>query len=149
MRYSDATSNVAAHIWRSAALSLIDSNVGYWSSNNFSAVTLGDNGAWSDTALGCFRYFRIWDHALSDAELTSEFGMTPSSGTPAAKTSGLLASWPLATGTDTTDWSGNSRSPTISGGSTSSEEPTIGGGGGEPYPPALYQRRKIILRRAA
>lgn len=99
------------------------------SSANVSGLYCGQDGGFYTSARGCHRYQRYWaGRVLNSTEIEAEFEMTPSSGTPAASATNLYLSWPLADGTDTTDWTGNSRAPTISGAATSSEEPTIGGG---------------------
>lgn len=98
------------------------------SSANVSGLYCGQNGGYYTSARGCHRYQRYWTRVLSAAEIEAEFEMTPSSGTPAASATNLYLSWPLANSTDTTDWTANSRAPTISGAATSAEEPTIGGG---------------------
>lgn len=111
---------------------------------NCSFVALGQTGGYYTTARGYYRYARFWTVRKSDAELEGEFNMTPSAGTPAASLTGLYFSWPLANGTDTTDWSGNSRAPTISGAGTSSEEPPLGGS--SVFIPTQYRRINSLLR---
>lgn len=97
-------------------------------------LELGQDSGTFTTPNSAWRYVRYWTRALSTGEIEAEFAMTPDSETPAASVTDLYLSWPLATGTDTTDLTGNSRVPTISGAATSAEEPTIdeGGGGGVP-----------------
>lgn len=98
-------------------------------STNVVGLYVGQDTGSYTSARGCHRYHRYWSgRVLNSSEIQAEFEMTPSGGTPAADTMNLYLSWPLATGTDTTDWTGNSRVPTISGAVTSAEEPTIGGG---------------------
>lgn len=95
-----------------------------------SRVRCGNDDAYGDSASGQYRYLRYWNGvSLSAAEFAAEAAMTPSAGTPAARTSGLYMSWPLPDGTDTTDWgSAGTRTPTINSGGTSAQEPSIGGG---------------------
>lgn len=114
------------YFYQSGTLTLVATQNG-GAGGSLAGIRLGNNDAWGDSALGSNRYLRYWTRELSAAEVQAEFEMTPSSGTPAASGTNLYLSWPLANSTDTTDWSGNSRVPTLSGGSTSSEEPTIGG----------------------
>lgn len=116
------------YVYSGGTLTLVRTDSSSYSESNLSTLALGKAGAWSDGASGCYRYARYWTAVLDATDIQAEFEMTPSSGTPAARATNLYFSWPLATGTDTTDWSGNSRVPTLSGGSTSAEEPTIGGG---------------------
>jgi len=126
LRYDHSTGDWSSFIYSGGTLSSVYS-VNWSSSDNIVDVSCGANSDWVN-ALGCFRYVREWSAALSTAEITAEFEMTPSSSTPAARTSNLRLSWPLANATDTTDWSGNGNTPTIVGAATSSEEPPIGGG---------------------
>lgn len=96
--------------------------------DNIVSLTIGQDGGTFNSARGSYRYLRYWaDRVLDATELEAEFEMTPSSGTPAANLTNLYLSWALPDGTDTTDLTGNSRVPTISGAVTSAEEPTIGG----------------------
>ena len=139
------TYNVSNNTWVGLAVTFTDSNLGVYaygggvltqvmteswgySSSNLANIYFGDQPSWSEAALGCWRYGRFWSRILSAAEIEAEFGMTPSSGTPAASTTGLRGSWPMANATDTTDWSGIGNTLTISGAATSAEEPTIGSG---------------------
>lgn len=96
-----------------------------------SRVRCGNDDAYGDSTLGQYRYLRYWNGVdLSQSEFASEAAMTPSAGTPAARTSGLYMSWPLPDATTTTDWgSAGTRTPTINSGGTSAQEPSIGGGG--------------------
>lgn len=120
-------SNVWVYGYSGGVLTQIMTEAWGYSSSYLANVYFGDQPSWSDAALGCWRYGRFWSRILSAAEIEAEFGMTPSSGTPAASTTGLRGSWPMANATDTTDWSGVGNTLTISGAVTSSDEPTIGG----------------------
>jgi hypothetical protein len=113
------------YVYNGTSTTLVVSDDQSFSEADINNIYLGDTGAHSDSAVGCYRYARYWTAVLTTTEMTAEFQMTPSSGTPAARATNLYFSWPLANATDTTDWTGNSRVPTISNGSTSSDEPTI------------------------
>lgn len=92
-------------------------------------ISGGQNGGSFTSARGAYRYFRYWaGRVLTLEEIEDEFAMVPDLGTPAANLTDLYLSWPLPDGTDTTDLTGNGRTPTLSGTATSAEEPTIGGG---------------------
>lgn len=125
--YNSTSGNWIFYFYQSGTLTTVATQYG-GSGSNTSSLRVGNNDAWGDSARGSNRYLRYWTRELSAAEVQAEFEMTPSSGTPAASATNLYLSWPLADSTDTTDWTGNSRAPTISGAATSSEEPTIGGG---------------------
>lgn len=154
--------NLANNTWMGLALTLTDSQArvytysggvltlqitdsSFFSATNLANCYFGDQGSWSDAALGCWRYGRFWSRILTSTELEDEFAMTPASGTPAASTTNLRGSWPMANSTDTTDWSGVGNTLTISGAVTSSDEPSIGGGGGSVLP--LPQRPPNMFMR--
>lgn len=141
---TDSALNIYA--FSGGTLTLIMSDTTFYAPSNLSNAFFGDTGSWSEAAFGCYCYGRYWSRVLSPAELTAEFGMTPSSGTPAASTTGLRGSWPMANATDTTDWSGVGNTLTISGAVTSTEEPTIGGGGASVFIPTQYRRTNALLR---
>lgn len=86
-------------------------------------VAIGDtNTIFGAGAQGQYRYLRMWNAALSDADLEAEFAATS-----AVRTSDLRGDWPLADSTDDSDASGNGNTLTLSGTiGTSSEEPPIG-----------------------
>lgn len=86
-------------------------------------VAIGDtNTIFGTGAQGQYRYLRMWNAALSDADLEAEFAATS-----AVRTSDLRGDWPLADSTDDSDSSGNGNTLTLSGTiGTSSEEPPIG-----------------------
>lgn len=86
-------------------------------------VAIGDtNTSFGTGAQGQYRYLRMWNAALSDADLEAEFAATS-----AVRTSDLRGDWPLADSTDDSDSSGNGNTLTLSGTiGTSSEEPPIG-----------------------
>ena len=122
-----SASTSEAYAYSGGTLTLVDTDSSSYTESNLATLALGDTGAWSDCALGCYRYARYWTAVLNATDIQAEFEMTPSSGTPAARATNLYFSWPLATATDTTDWTGNGRVPTLVGGSTSADEPPIGG----------------------
>jgi Concanavalin A-like lectin/glucanases superfamily len=81
-------------------------------------------GCDTDTTLpysGSFAHVRVWTSTLSLANLYTE----SQSSTPVI-TSGLVLSWPLATNSDTTDQSGNGKTPTFTGGVTTDTGPLSG-----------------------
>lgn len=98
-------------------------------SNNTANVLIGNDNPYGDTALGSYRYCRVWAAALTTTELDAEVAFTPSSGSPAVRTADLKASWGLPDATTGTDWSAAGNTLTLSGGATSGEEPTIPSGG--------------------
>lgn len=122
-----SASTSEAYAYSGGTLTLVDTDSSSYTESNLSTLALGKSGAWSDGASGCYRYARYWPVVLNATDIQAEFEMTPSSGTPAARATNLYFSWPLATATDTTDWTGNGRVPTLVGGSTSADEPPIGG----------------------
>ena len=134
------------YVYSGGSLTLVATDSSFYTPTNLANVYFGDQPSWSDAALGCWRYGRFWSRILSSAEIEAEFGMTPSSGTPAASTTNLRGSWPMANSTDTTDWSGVGNTLTISGAVTSTEEPTIGGGGASVFIPTQYRRTNALLR---
>lgn len=133
--YNSTSGNWIFYFYQDGTLTTVATQYG-GSGANTSSLRVGNNDAWGDSASGSNRYLRYWTRELSAAEVQAEFEMTPISGTPAASATNLYLSWPLADSTDTTDWTGNSRAPTISGAATSSEEPTIGGGAESTVTPA-------------
>lgn len=139
-------SDVTVYCYSGGTLTQIATDSLGYSGASLANVYFGDQPSWSEAALGCWRYGRFWSRILSAAEIEAEFGMTPSSGTPAASTTGLRGSWPMANATDTTDWSGVGNTLTISGAVTSTEEPTIGGGGASVFIPTQYRRTNALLR---
>lgn len=138
-------SNLGVYAYSGGSLTLVATDSSFYAPTNLANVYFGDQPSWSDAALGCWRYGRYWSRILSAAEIEDEFGMTPSSGTPAASTTNLRGSWPMANSTDTTDWSGVGNTLTISGAVTSSDEPSIGGGAAV-FIPTQYQRTNSLLR---
>ena len=139
-------SNVWIYAYSGGVLTLVVADLGnFYSGSSLTNCYFGDQGAWGDAALGCWRYGRYWSRILSSAEIQAEFEMTPSSGTPAASTTNLRGSWPMANSTDTTDWSGIGNTLTISGAVTSSDEPSIGGSAAV-FIPTQYQRTNSLLR---
>jgi len=127
LTYADGTISFYAYDGSDAVLVGTDNSSG--SGANLNIMTFGNTGAWGAAAVGCHRYGRYWSRVLSLSELTAEFEMTPSVGTPAASTTSLRGSWLFPDSTTNTDLSGLGNTITIANGSTSSDEPPIGGGG--------------------
>lgn len=91
-------------------------------------VVIGDP-LYNASATSSYRFWRSWSASLNTTQASAEKSFTPT-GTgagSAALTTDLTVSWPLATGSDTTDWSGGSNTPTLTGTfTTDASEPTIG-----------------------
>lgn len=89
---------------------------------NYFTIAAGEDA--SLPIRGEFCHARLWTAALSAAELLSERdSLTP------VRSSNLYLSWRLETGSDTTDQSGNGRSPSFTGTvTTGSDEPIAAAG---------------------
>ena len=93
--------------------------------NDADRVTIGGrgNGDTSEWWNGRVAHARMWEAALSQAEVEAEWAST----TP-VRTSGLWADWPLLVHTDLTDASGNGRNLSAGSTATTTEaDPPLGG----------------------
>ena len=137
-------SAVQIYAYDGSAVTLVVTDSTFYSASNLSTIYVGDQGSWSDAAIGCYRYLRYWSRILSSADILAEFQMAPDSGTPAASTTNLRGSWLLPDASTTTDLSGVGNTITISNGSTSADEPPIGGA--QVFIPTQYRRTNSLLR---